>query len=240
MKDDDKTLLTIATLAVGALTLFGAYKQLSDRVKKDVQKTETDTERKPSEPHPPVSDTERKAVQLSEPTVSDQGSAPLITEKDFSEENKELIFEPEAHQAEFMAEINNSFTKFCPKECFSDKWAYNGFPSGRYVILIYQRHSVYQNGKCIYENKNYVNSIGDYSRYHKPVFNVAAEEDTAYPVSTWGEHRLRTCIIMDPKLDNIIPVKYETAAEAVKAAKEYSLKGYKTAVIEWYADYDMY
>ena len=234
MKDDDKTLLTIATLAVGALTLFGAYKQLSDRVKKDEQKTGSDTE----------PDIERKLVKPSEPEpprpVQEQVSAPLITEKDFAEENRGLVFEPKAYQAEFMAEINNSFTKFFPKECFSNKWAYSGFPSGRYVILVYQRHSVYQNGKCIYENKNYVNSIGDYSRYHKPVFNVAAEEDTAYPVSTWGEHRLRSCIIMDPKHDNIIPAKYETAAEAAKAAKEYSLKGYKTAVIEWYADYDMY
>ena len=42
MKDDEKTLLTIATLAVGALTLFGAYKQLSDRVNKKEQKTEPD------------------------------------------------------------------------------------------------------------------------------------------------------------------------------------------------------
>ena len=57
MKDDDKTLLTIATLAVGALTLFGAYKQLSDRVKKDEQKTGSDTE----------PDIERKVVKPSEP-----------------------------------------------------------------------------------------------------------------------------------------------------------------------------
>lgn len=221
MKDDEKTLLTIATLAVGALTLFGAYKQLSDRVKKDEQKTGSDTE----------PDIERKVVKPSEPEpprpVQEQVSAPLITEKDFAEENRRLIFEPKAYQAEFMAKIYDSFTKFFPKECFSRKWAHSGFPSERYVILVYQRHSVYQNGKCIYENKNYVNSIGDYSRYHKPVFKVVAEEDTAYP-------------IMDPKLDNIISAKYETAAEAAKAAKEYSLKGYKTAVIEWYADYNMY
>ena len=77
MKDDDKTLLTIATLAVGALTLFGAYKQLSDRVKKDEQKTGSDTE----------PDIERKVVKPSEPEpprpVQEQVSALLITEKDF-------------------------------------------------------------------------------------------------------------------------------------------------------------
>ena len=32
--DDDKTLLTVATLAVGALTAFGAFMALTDRVEK--------------------------------------------------------------------------------------------------------------------------------------------------------------------------------------------------------------
>ena len=32
--DDDKTLLTVATLAVGALAAFGAFMALTDRVEK--------------------------------------------------------------------------------------------------------------------------------------------------------------------------------------------------------------
>ena len=40
--DDDKTLLTVATLAVGALTAFGAFMALTDRVEKSRESDKKD------------------------------------------------------------------------------------------------------------------------------------------------------------------------------------------------------
>ncbi|MBO4398713.1 MAG: hypothetical protein J5795_01140 [Lachnospiraceae bacterium] len=69
--DDDKTLLTVATLAVGALAAFGAFKALADRV-------EENRESGKAEPYAPHRKTSRLPVIRSDVKVGGKEYTALV------------------------------------------------------------------------------------------------------------------------------------------------------------------
>ena len=156
----------------------------------------------------------------------------------FEKENIKLIFEEKLSVGEFIAEANDSFSGFAVKDTYNRDWAF-GFPSGRYVIVVYQRHSLYQDGVQIYINESYENCTGRDSRYRRPSFVLALDKEMEYTVPSWGDRKLISHIVHEEK--NSLHAKvYDSLEKAEKAAAQYSKKGNKVAVLEWYEDFDMF
>ena len=66
----------------------------------------------------------------------------------FSIENVELLFKTDMQKGTFIAEASDCYSDYMTKEDFSRQWAHN-LPAGRYVITIYRRCSVYEEGEQI-------------------------------------------------------------------------------------------
>ena len=155
----------------------------------------------------------------------------------FREENIKLIFEEKPADGEFIAEASDSFSGFATKDTYNRDWAF-GFPSGRYVIVVYQRHSLYRDGMQIYINESYENSTGRDSRYKRPSFVLALDKEMEYTVPSWGDRKLISHIVREDK--NPLQAKvYDSLEKAEKAAAEYSKMGSRVAILEWYEDFDM-
>lgn len=154
----------------------------------------------------------------------------------FKSENRRLIFEPKAYPSEFIVGMCDSFTEYMEEGVVDYEWVWS-FPGTRYVIIVYQRHSVYEQGQCIYRNRNFTEKIGKYSRYHRPVYVVAVDTELYYTVSTWGSRKLKSNFVQGEK-DTLNHEFFETAEDAAEVAKEYSTRGYRTAVLEWFEDHD--
>ncbi len=67
-------------------------------------------------------------------------------EKVFQQKNVDLIFDQKTDRGNFIAAANDDFTEFMGPEEFGREWAWS-FPAGRYVIVVYQRHSLCESGK---------------------------------------------------------------------------------------------
>ena len=89
----------------------------------------------------------------------------------FKEENLELVFRPEDSEKAFIAKAFNLFSDYMDIDDVGYDWASN-FESGRYVIVVYQRFSVFENGKRMWINKAFQNKVGRFSRYKKQVFAI--------------------------------------------------------------------
>ena len=137
----------------------------------------------------------------------------------------------------FIAESDDTFSGYNKKEHFNFEWAYNGFPSGRYVIVVYQIHSLYQDGKQIWLNRHFENVTGKYSRYRSPCFAVIYDKKKDYLIPSWGRC-LSTYTIHNDK--NPLQVRIFTLEEAEQFAIANSENGHKVAVLEWFEDYDMF
>ena len=155
----------------------------------------------------------------------------------FKTENIDLLFEMEAHSGNFIAVAQDKFSEYMDRQDFSREWAWS-FPAGRYVITVYQRYSVYIAGKQIWRNNDYLNEVGKDSRYRSPYFVIALDRELDYMIPSWGR-LLQSHILMDEK-DSLQTKTFTCIEKAEKTARQYSEKGFKVAVLEWFEDYDMY
>ena len=156
----------------------------------------------------------------------------------FKKENIKLIFEAKQVEGEFIAEANDSFSEFSTKDTYNSNWA-RSFPSGRYVIVVYQRHSLYREGVLIYKNESYENIVGRFSRYKKPSFVLLLSHETEYTVPSWDNHKLISHILREDK--NALQAKvFDSIEKAEKAAIEHSKRIRNVAILEWYEDFDMF
>ena len=155
----------------------------------------------------------------------------------FKYENVGLLFEPEAHAGDFIAEADDRFSDYMGRGDFGREWAM-AFPPGRYVITVFQRYSVYKDGKRIWKNDNYINEVGEYSRHRSPRFVVILDEALYYTVPGWDRP-----LISHTVRDREEPLQAQTFFDietAEMAAEIYSEEGFKAAVAEWFEDYNMY
>ena len=155
----------------------------------------------------------------------------------FKEENLELVFRPEDSEKAFIAKAFNLFSDYMDIDDVGYDWASN-FESGRYVIVVYQRFSVFENGKRMWINKAFQNKVGRFSRYKKQVFAIMLDREIEYKVSGWSRS-LWTYTLQDPK-NTLQVLTFASAWVAQGSAKKYSKEGYKVAVLGWYEDYGMY
>ena len=155
----------------------------------------------------------------------------------FKEENLELVFRPEDSEKAFIAKAFNLFSDYMDIDDVGYDWASN-FESGRYVIVVYQRFSVFENGKRMWINKAFQNKVGRFSRYKKQVFAIMLDREIEYKVSGWSRS-LWTYTLQNPK-NTLQVLTFPSAWVAEGYAKKYSKEGYKVAVLGWYEDYGMY
>ena len=162
----------------------------------------------------------------------------MNTDNILREENINLIFEAKPFKGEFIAEANDRFSVYSVKDEYNRDWALN-FPSGRYVIIVYQRHSLYLGGVQVYKNEFFENTTGRNSRYKKPGFVLIVDKELEYTVPSWGNRKLKSHIVMNDK-NPLHALIYSDIEKAEKAAVSYSKMGNKVGILEWYEDFDMY
>ncbi len=154
----------------------------------------------------------------------------------FRKENISYAFSTNEGMGSFLAETGDMYSEPMSEREFGREWAWN-FPSGRYVITIYQKHSVFKDGKRVFLNGGYIDSVGKYSRYGRPVFAVVLDTEQEYSVPTWTRP-LKSHFIRNE--GEPLQVKVYSLKDAEKIARDHSLSGHKAAVLEWYEDHDMY
>ncbi len=155
----------------------------------------------------------------------------------FKSENIRLLFDNLNYGTEYIAGAMDCYTDFMSKDIFTSDWARN-FEGGRYVIIIYQRHSVYESGNRIYLNENFEYTVDRYSRHKKQCFVLISDTPHEYSVSSWNRP-LVTNTVMDEK-NSLHTKTFFDEEKAVEEAKKLSLSGEKIVVMKWYADYDQY
>ena len=155
----------------------------------------------------------------------------------FKTENVALLFGTESHSGNFIAEADDRFSDYMDRRSFGLEWS-RSFPAGRYVIVIYQRCSVYIAGKQIWQNNDFLNEVGKDSRYRSPRFVIALDRARDYAISSWDQP-LQSHIVHDA--DAPLQVKTFSCIEAAETvALKYSEQGFKAAVLEWFEDFDMF
>jgi len=155
----------------------------------------------------------------------------------FKYENIDLLFEAGTQSGKFIAEAGDRFSNYLDRREFGYKWSLN-FPAGRYVIIVYQRCSIYEKGKQIWKNDDYLNEVGKDSRYKSPCFVVILNRTMNYKISSWDQ-LLRSHTLRD-KDNPLQPQVFSSLETAEEVAKKYSEQGVMAAVLEWYEDYNMY
>ena len=165
------------------------------------------------------------------------GYAEMDYEKVFRQKNVDLIFEKKAERGNFIAAANDEFTEFMGPEEFGREWAWS-FPAGRYVIVVYQRHSLYESGKLVWKNEDFLNAVGKDSRYRSPAFVIILDRALEYRPKTWKWNLLSHTV--QSSGDPLQAKMFSSAEDAGKAAAKYSEQGFRAAVMEWFEDYDMY
>lgn len=75
--------------------------------------------------------------------------------KTFTKENWNSLFECQKYAGEFYATIGLYYSPLNTRDTFNHGWAMQ-FPGGRYAIEIFQRHSVYVDGKPQYVNEDFI------------------------------------------------------------------------------------
>ena len=153
-----------------------------------------------------------------------------------TEENIKLIFEPYIHDGEYIAEANDRFTKFASKDIYDREWA-GKFHGGRYVITVYQRHSVYVNGERVFLNMNFEPEVGKFSRYRKPCYVLLTDRELEYEVPSWKNRKLTSHFVREDKSPLQVRI-FQDLTKAEKTAARLSADG-SVAVLEWYEDHDM-
>ena len=154
----------------------------------------------------------------------------------FKKDNIGLVFAKDDEPDTFIAESGDCFSDLLSRGGFGRDWAWN-FPAGRYVITVYQRHSVYENGERVWLNQRFENSVGEDSRDREPRFAIVLNHPVDYEIESWG--RNLTSRFLRSEAD---PLQVETfdLEEAEAAASDLSADGHSASVLEWFEDYDMY
>ncbi len=165
------------------------------------------------------------------------GRKRMDTDSIFKKENIELLFEAKEYGGSFIAAANDGYSEFMEGKAFGREWS-RQFPAGRYVIIVYQRHSVYVSGKRIWLNGHFENAVGRDSRYRNPCFVIVLDKATEYEIKSWKDQRLLSNVVCDAY--NPLQPKLYSLKEADIAAKDFSATGCKSALMEWFDDYDMY
>lgn len=155
----------------------------------------------------------------------------------FYSANIRLLFDDCNYGTEYIAGDGDGYTEYIPKDTLTSDWA-RDFESGRYVIIIFQRHSVYELGSRIYLNQNFEYTVGRFSRYKKPAYVLISDRPRTYKVPSW-DRPLMTYAIMEEKSSLQFKIFYDED-KAVEEAKKYSLSGEKITIMKWYEDYDMF
>ncbi len=137
----------------------------------------------------------------------------------------------------FIAEADDTYSGYYDKDHFSRERACKEFEAGRYVIVVYQIHSIYMDGKQIWLNEHFENAVGRDSRYRQPCFVIITDKLHEYMIPSWGRSYF-THIIHNDK--DPLQVKIFSLEEARQFAVTASGEGHKIAVMEWFEDYDMY
>ena len=158
-------------------------------------------------------------------------------EEVFREENIDLVFDKAARRGNFIAAAYDEFTEFMELGDFGREWAWS-FPAGRYVITVYQRHSLYEGGKQVWKNDQFLNAVGKDSRYRKPSYAIILDQALEYWPRTWKRSLLSHTV--QSSRDPLQAKIFSSLEDARKAAEQYSEQGFKAAVMEWYEDFDMY
>lgn len=154
----------------------------------------------------------------------------------FLKENINLLFEEIKHKGEFIATAMDLYSSFSEQEKYDLEWV-RQFQSGRYVIVIYQRHSVYKDGKQVFINTEFVNTVGKYCRHKTPQFVLISDKERGYFIKSW-DSILKRHTIQDG--NDPLQTKYYDIESAKIAAINYSKLGESVAIVEWFNDYDMY
>ena len=138
---------------------------------------------------------------------------------------------------EFVAKVTDNYSDFIERNIINHEWAWS-FPAGRYVIVVYQRHSLYESGKLVWKNEDFLNAVGKDSRYRSPAFVIILDRALEYRPKTWKWNLLSHTV--QSSGDPLQAKVFSSAEEAGKAAAKYSEQGFRAAVMEWFEDYDMY
>ena len=154
----------------------------------------------------------------------------------FKKDNISLVFSTYDEHGTFIAKTGEYYSGLMQPGDFGRDWAWR-FPAGRYVIVILQRHSVFADGKQVYLNDRYTDSVGNDSRYKKPVFVLITDEEREYTIPSWNRE-LTTHTIQNE--DEPLQIKVYNLKDALKEAKSLSENDRKAAVLEWFEDYDMF
>jgi len=155
----------------------------------------------------------------------------------FKHENIDLLFRTERYKGTFIAETNNSFSGYMKRKDFSREWALS-FPAGRYVITVYQRYSVYQEGNRVWRNEDYLNEVGHDSRYRSPSFVIILDCEMNSEIPSWDRPLCSNTV--RNKENPLQAQTFSSIEKAEMAAQKYSEQRFKAAVLEWFEDYDMY
>ena len=155
----------------------------------------------------------------------------------FKQENIELVFNKDQSYNNYIAYTNDLFSHCLKNDEFSREWSLQ-FESGRYVIVIFQRYAVFENGELIYKNQDFLETVGKECRYSKPNYVIVLDEDHEYFINSWN--RNLSSHILRSKEEPLQLLVYTDAEKAMKEAQRYSLNNHRSAVMEWFEDYDMY
>ena len=120
-----------------------------------------------------------------------------------------------AHRGNFIAAANDEFTEFMGPEEFGREWAWS-FPAGRYVITVYQRHSLYESGKMVWKNEDFLNAVGKDSRYRSSAFVIILDRALEYRPKTWKWNLLSHTV--QSSGDPLQAKMFSSAEDAGKAA----------------------
>ena len=157
-------------------------------------------------------------------------------EEFFRKENIRYVFGTDEDMGSFIAETGDMYSEPMNTDVFGRDWAWS-FPSGRYVICIYQRYSVFEDGERIFLNGAYKDSVGQYSRYGCPVFAVVCDTQKEYLIPKWAHPLVSHFVRSD---HDPLQVRTFSLNDAEETARRYSEGGRRAAVVEWYEDHDMY
>lgn len=156
----------------------------------------------------------------------------------FKEDNIAQIFEAREFRGEYFAGYGNYFSDLGLRENLDiDYYLY--FDSGRYVIFVYERHSLYQDGEQYYVNPRFSGVIADNNRTRKLTYAIITDKKHEYKIPSWHNMPLESYFVQDEAAPLRLKT-FEKLAEAKENAAEYSKSGKKTAVLGIYGEWDMY
>lgn len=148
------------------------------------------------------------------------------------------IFEARAYEGAYFAGYDSCFTELGPRERVDIDYR-SRFDAGRYVIYVYERHSLYQDGKRYYADPNFSGEIARDNRGRRAAYVIMTDEKHGYKVPSWHDMTLDSYLVRDE--ESPLQLKtFSTLAEAQEHASGYSRSGRRSAVLLICGEWDMY